>query len=303
MRSPFFSIVVPCYNRAEFLPQTILSIKKQDFSDFEILLIDDGSADNTQAIVGKIAEEDRRVVYIYQQNAERGAARNNGIKNASGEYIIFLDSDDEMQKNCLQRLNEGIAQNPGYNFYAAKYDFIRNGKWFSSTMRPVKQGEYDISIVLKGNPFACNFCIKRNNPGLILFEEDRTLSTTEDWMFLIENLRHNKIFVFDFIGVSMHQHAERSMQQNQLLIKRRIKATEQVLQKIDFSESEIKSLWAYTYQFCGVHSYLDNNRKQAINFLIKAVRMQGWSKERILAFIKYMIGRSAVKQISTAFGK
>ena len=118
-------------------------------------------------------------------------------------------------------------------------------------------------------------------------------------MFLVENLRENKIYVFDFIGLSMHQHEDRSMQQNQLLIERRIKATEKLSQNISFSDAEKKILWAYTYQFCSVHSYLDRNRKQAIHFLMKAVKMEGWSKERILAAIKYIIGRSAIKQIST----
>lgn len=99
---PFFSIVVPTYNRAHLIAKAIDSVLAQTYTDWELLIVDDGSKDNTREVV--TAYTDLRVKYIYQQNAERSAARNNGIKQAQGTYICFLDSDDYYLPNRLKLL-------------------------------------------------------------------------------------------------------------------------------------------------------------------------------------------------------
>src|SRR4051812_14236148 len=88
--NPFFSVIIPAYNAANTIRKTLESLQKQTFKDFEILVVDDGSTDNTKEIV----EQHSTVKYIYQNNAGPGKARNNGSKHASGEYLIFLDADD-----------------------------------------------------------------------------------------------------------------------------------------------------------------------------------------------------------------
>ena len=75
----FFSIIIPTYDRASFITKTINSVLSSEFTDFEIIVVDDGSTDNTSEIVSAI--QDNRIKYIYQENKERGAARNNGIFN------------------------------------------------------------------------------------------------------------------------------------------------------------------------------------------------------------------------------
>ena len=84
------------------LPKTIESVINQSFSDWELIIVDDGSTDHTKELVASFIEKDARIKYIYQENAERSAARNNGIENASGEYICFLDSDDTYLPNNLK---------------------------------------------------------------------------------------------------------------------------------------------------------------------------------------------------------
>ena len=105
---PFFSIIVPSYNRASFIEKTIESVQNQIFKDWECIIVDDGSTDNTENVVGKISQKDKRIRYIYQENAERSAARNKGIKNAIGEYVCFLDSDDSYLEDHLYLLHEKI---------------------------------------------------------------------------------------------------------------------------------------------------------------------------------------------------
>lgn len=108
--TPFFSIVIPTYNRAKILPETLSSIAQQTFENWECIVVDDGSTDNTRAEVQTIAEKDNRVKYIYQKNAERSAARNNGARNSKGQYICFLDSDDRYAATYLERLHHFLQQ-------------------------------------------------------------------------------------------------------------------------------------------------------------------------------------------------
>lgn len=105
---PRFSIIIPTYNRAALIKETIQSVRNQSFSDWECIVVDDGSTDTTRKVIENINKEDARVRCIYQDNAERSAARNNGIRNANGEYICFLDSDDVFNPYYLEKLNNFI---------------------------------------------------------------------------------------------------------------------------------------------------------------------------------------------------
>lgn len=102
----YFSIIIPTYNRAHILPRTITSVLNQTFADWECIIVDDGSTDNTKELIASLT--DPRIKYIYQDNAERSAARNNGIRNAKGTYICFLDSDDEYLPRHLEVLHREI---------------------------------------------------------------------------------------------------------------------------------------------------------------------------------------------------
>ncbi len=105
---PFFSIIIPTYNRAHLIGIAIESVLAQTFENWELIIVDDGSTDNTQEVVNSY--NDDRIRYIYQENAERSAARNNGINNAKGEYICFLDSDDYYRSQRLEKLYEFIQE-------------------------------------------------------------------------------------------------------------------------------------------------------------------------------------------------
>ena len=92
MQDIIFSVILPTYNRAHLLPKAIQSVCDQKLQNWELILIDDGSTDNTKNVVA--AFKDVRIKYVWQENQERSTARNNGIALAKGRYICFLDSDD-----------------------------------------------------------------------------------------------------------------------------------------------------------------------------------------------------------------
>ena len=102
-----FSIIIPTYNREKLIGLAINSVINQTFIDWELIIIDDGSADKTKEVV-KPYLKDKRVKYFFQKNAERSSARNNGILKSQGKYICFLDSDDKFLTNHLQDLNDLI---------------------------------------------------------------------------------------------------------------------------------------------------------------------------------------------------
>lgn len=85
---------MPTYNRAKTLPDALESLLAQTYLDFEVIVVDDGSTDNTKSVVAEYCKKDSRIIYYYQENKERSAARNQGIRLSKGKYITFLDSDD-----------------------------------------------------------------------------------------------------------------------------------------------------------------------------------------------------------------
>ncbi len=102
------SIIIPIYNAAQFLERTFESLLIQTFSDFEVILIDDGSTDNSAQFCKKIAEEDKRFKYFFKENSGVADTRNMGLENATGNYIAFLDSDDTYDQFFLEKLFKEI---------------------------------------------------------------------------------------------------------------------------------------------------------------------------------------------------
>ena len=104
---PFFSIIIPTYNRSSLLPRAIDSVLQQTFTDFELIVVDDGSTDATQQLVRNYA--DNRVRYVYQDNKGVCVARNHGVALANAPYLVFLDSDDYALEDWLANFHKSIS--------------------------------------------------------------------------------------------------------------------------------------------------------------------------------------------------
>ncbi len=109
---PTVSVIIPTYNYAQFVTDAIASVRGQSLPDWECLVIDDGSTDNTKQTVEIIAAGDSRVRYFYQENKGLSAARNTGIKESSGEYLQFLDSDDLLESRKLEIHSSYLSSHP-----------------------------------------------------------------------------------------------------------------------------------------------------------------------------------------------
>lgn len=298
--NPFFSVVIPTYNRSGLLIHTIDAILKQSFNDYEIIIVDDGSTDNTVEVIQPILKNEKRILLLNQENKERGAARNHGLLKAKGTYVVFFDSDDLMHDNHLNVLHQNILEQNFPFFIATKFDFINEKeKHFPSDICKLSQGYYNYNLFLNGNPLACNICVKKANPDLFLFEEDRRFSIKEDWMFMLQNFQQNKLFIIDQITISMLDHSDRSMRSdNKEIIKRTLSACEWILLKINLNTKELNKLKAHVYYFCGIHSYLDNNIEAVFNFVIKAIKFGGFKMKYISLLLKSIVGRKILSKLN-----
>ena len=133
------SVIIPTYNRKKTLARAIQSVINQSFTPFEILIIDDGSNDGTEEWV---KENFRNIKYIYQNNHGVSSARNIGIENAYGDWVAFLDSDDEWLPNKLHEQVKAIDSNPEVKFFHTNEIWIRNGVRVNQMKKHKKYGGY-----------------------------------------------------------------------------------------------------------------------------------------------------------------
>lgn len=118
------SVIVPAYNAEKSIERCVHSIQNQDFKDFELIVVDDGSSDSTAAIVQRLAADDSRITPIHQENGGEMAARATGIRKANGEWLYFLDADDAVMPDTLSSMYQHIAD----DIDVIVYEFSLNGK-------------------------------------------------------------------------------------------------------------------------------------------------------------------------------
>lgn len=158
---PFFSVIIPCYNRKAFLPALFRSFQQQTFTAFEVILVDDGSTDGTEDFVKTWNVP--FLVYLRQPNAERSAARNKGISAALGQYILFLDSDDALEPQALQALYTAIA---GQAFpvavFGTKRIYYKNGIGFTHEQFELHTDRTAKDIIARFGTVPVDQCAHRN---------------------------------------------------------------------------------------------------------------------------------------------
>jgi GalNAc5-diNAcBac-PP-undecaprenol beta-1,3-glucosyltransferase len=293
--SPFFSIIIPTYNRANLITATLRSVQTQAFDDFEVLVVDDGSKDNTAEVVRPFIA-DMRFRYLPKTNGERGAARNYGLEQAQGEYAIFLDSDDLFHPAHLATLHSAIiGMQPQPNFIATKYDFDRDGKRRPSDLGTLPAGPLRFDAFLQGNALACNICVRRQNQRLFRFEEDRRYAAIEDWMFMLQNTQHGEVVqLVDAVTLTMNDHDQRSMRaDNQGLIRRLELAAGWMQQHLKMNHSQRRRLLGRVYYLCAIHAYADGHRRQALHYTKQAAPGLGYKTVALLV-ARVLIGQRLV---------
>ena len=207
-REPFFSIIIPTYNRSNIILKALISIKSQTFNNWECLLIDDGSTDNTVEIVNDLINSDSRFKYIYQKNSERAIARTNGASQAKGEFYIFLDSDDFFEPTHLYNLNGYINssdQQVALFFTNAKVlqdNVLKNLPSFQNST-------FEIDFFLKNSIIPARVCL--HNSILNKFQFDPDTIVVEDTVLWTEITSCYPIIFVDIDSVVYFLHDDNSV--------------------------------------------------------------------------------------------
>ena len=141
------SVVIPLYNKEASIKQSLMSVLSQSYQDFEVVIVDDGSTDNSVAKVEEI--QDSRICLIRQDNGGPSKARNTGVMNAKGEWILFLDADDTLLLEALAHFSQLIDAHPNYEFFACSSYYCKSGEQRAQPFN-FKEG------ILK-NPYAAMF--------------------------------------------------------------------------------------------------------------------------------------------------
>lgn len=293
---PYFSIVIPTYNRAHLIRQTIESVLAQRETRFEVIVVDDGSQDDTEQVVHDIA--DRRVTYRKKENGERGAARNYGAARARGQYINFLDSDDLLYPNHLTVAGNLIEEHDhpeishlGFEMKDARGSLLYRIDSFKGRLN---------EKLLRGNLFSCNGVFLRKDIALAFpFNEDRRLSASEDWELWLRLAARYEIYYSNEVTSVIVNHDDRSVLTGDegALVDRKNLMLRYLFEDQTFVEkygSQRKLIEAEFLSYIALHLALAGQKKAAGRYLRQSIRFMPTSifRRRFLAVIKHIFKNS-----------
>ncbi len=271
MENPLVSVVIPTYNRASILKKTIHSVLQQTYKKLEIIIVDDGSTDNTSQIVKDF--NFKQIVYMRKEHAGASSARNEGIRNSKGKYISFLDSDDIwMPEKIEAQLNvfKNSRFNPGVIYCGIGY-IDDDGKKIREEKLPAYKG--DIFLYLLGA--RRNVVLGAGSTVLIkreCFEEcglfDEILPSRQDLDLLI---RIAKKFTFDYVPKSLVKiriHNERISSNMENIIKGR----KLLFRKTYNDLKKHKRILAKYYYQMGVLYFQNRNEMEGKKYMIKSIK-------------------------------
>jgi len=265
---PYFSIIIPAFNRAHFLKETLDSCLQQVFRQFEVIVVDDGSTDNTENVIEKYLE-DKRFSYYYKKNEGRSIARNFGATVAKGEYLKFLDSDDVLLPEYLEKCYNYIETNQDVRFLHTGH-FIKNEKENVFLAKKLNyQGNVYRKLWFRNDIALCTTVISAD----LFFEAGGFrpgLEAMEDWEFWI---RISKKVPLHFIRENMavyRQHSGNTLSDREKMNAGRLEA----LKFLGDVDAELlkrnEAFWLYLE--CG-YSLTDKMHLQALKFLLRSIWM------------------------------
>lgn len=200
MCSPLVSVIIPVYNREHCIKNTVYSVLENDYSNIEVICMDDGSSDNSLTQIKEIAQKDPRVKCFTQNNQGVSVARNNALKKAEGKYVLFLDSDDYIEKEtiktCVEYLEPNNADIICFNMLVKE----QNGDQYIS-FGYTHFEDYLIVCYAKDYSKAVNF----TNAAPCLIKKDFIINNNinfvpnriyEDWLFMVEIFSKNPYCIF-----------------------------------------------------------------------------------------------------------
>ena len=279
---PLVTCIIPTFNRAKKIITAIDSVMTQTYSNFEVLVVDDLSTDNTKEVVGKLAKKDSRIKYFLNPKKGANNARNFGIINARGKYIAFLDDDDvwvdsklEKQVNAFKSLKDeyGVI----YCTFARTKTNGKVSRRHPSRFSPIKEGDI-LKHLLKRNFITTSTLFAKTEVFHTSGMFDPTYSSFQDWELLIRIAKYYHFCYLDEILVQMYE-SEDSITLNK---KGRVLTSFKLLkQNMDLYEKNHRLL---SYRYCSIgFTLLKLNRNRAAKlFLYRSLKYNALNIEALI---------------------
>lgn len=210
------SVIIPAYNVSQYVRQTVFSVIIQSYKNLEIIIVNDGSTDDTNEIINEYVSKDSRIIVINQENKGLASARNTGIKHAKGEYLCIIDSDDIMLPNKIYEQYKFLENNPECDFtYSDLYHFIDGtNKIYHHLVSELSLDPY--TSLLYGNAI---------NPNAVFFRRavydkwggfDERLRSAEDWDYWL-TLSYNGVnFKYQPLALTLYRMRKNSLSANKI---------------------------------------------------------------------------------------
>ena len=234
---PKISIIIPCYNQAKYLEECLQSVAQQTFTDWECILINDGSTDKTEEISKKWLEKDDRFQYIFTENKGVSNARNLGLEKAKGDFIQFLDADDKMN---LQNFEKKMAFSADGDIIVSEFNILTNNQYVPGYNK-LKQEYLNFDTLFFGWETVFTIPIHTaliSRQLLKNFSFNATLLCFEDWLMWLHITKQNPKTVFiDEILVTYRKENQKSASSNlHKIVQERIKVLPLI--KAEFGEEK-----------------------------------------------------------------
>ncbi len=181
---PLVSIIIPYYNCEKYIAETLESVETQTYLNIEVILVNDGSSATSTDYIEKLVKEKPYIQYIYQENKGLSSARNTGARNANGEFLLFLDTDDKIASQYLQKTMDVILLQPNCKLVYSKAELfgVQTGIWNLPQYTTFDR-------LLQGNMIYCT-ALHRKSDFTKLGGFDENLSAYEDWDYWIRLLQN-----------------------------------------------------------------------------------------------------------------
>jgi len=281
-KNPTVSVVIPTYNRAHLIGRAIQSILNQSYQDFEIIVVDDGSTDDTEGVIKEFQKRDERVRYIrHEKNKGGSAARNSGIKSVRGDYVALLDDDDEWLPEKIEKQVIKIKKSldkVGVIYSGFFYVSDKSGKIISESVPTLRGNVY--TNLLKGcilgspTPLIRKSCFQK--AGLY----DDALSSCQDWDMWI---RLSKYYEFDFIADIVAKHHVHGAQIS-VDLNSKIQARKTLIRKYQTDLSKHPSILSEHSRRLGVLYCLAEHSKEGRKYFLDSIKQNALQRKAYIHF-------------------
>ncbi len=277
---PKVSVIIPTYNREKLITKTVESVLAQTYKDYEIIIVDDGSTDQTKEALKPYLSQSH-IHYLYQKNQKQAKARNTGIKHSVGENIAFLDSDDLWDPKKLELQVEVLEEKPRIGMVYSNQSIMAND--FHQEKQKYPPGILRSGFIFKDLLLRKYYCstptilVRRTVLDDVGLLDESLMNALEDWELTLRISKKYEVYCVDKPLVRRRLHEGIPYNYYELRINNLQKILIKNLENSDLSPSFRKIVWAKTFFGCG-HAYLEKNRfAKAFWCFVKAFKKGHWA--------------------------